>query len=75
MTFHMIVQLWDTNTPACVSCDTDLTENYMKISMKFGTGVRVFYWEVGVFNRSSFQSVSYKSLVILLLLGCFALQK
>ena len=33
---------------------------YMYISMKFGTGVHVFCWEVGVFNRSSFQSVSYK---------------
>ena len=32
----------------------------MYISMKFGTGVHVFCWEVGVFNRSSFQSVSYK---------------
>ena len=58
MTFRMIVQLWNTNTPAFVSCDTDLTENYMYISMKFGTGVHVFCWEVGVFNRSSFQSVT-----------------
>ena len=56
----MIVQLWNTNTSAFVSCDADLTENYMYISMKFGTGVHVFCWEVGVFNRSSFQSVSYK---------------
>ena len=55
----MIVQLWNTNTPAFVSHDADLTENYMYISMKFGTGVHVFCWEVGVFNRSSFQSVSY----------------
>ena len=31
----------------------------MYISMKFITGVHVFCWEVGVFNRSSFQSVSY----------------
>ena len=61
MTFRMIVQLWNTNTSAFVSCDADLTENYMYISMKFGTGVHVFCWEVGVFNRSSFQSVSYKS--------------
>ena len=59
MTFRMIVQLWNTNTLAFVSCDADLTENYMYISMKFGTGVHVFCWEVGVFNRSSFQSVSY----------------
>ena len=59
MTFRMIEQLWNTNTSACVSCDADLTENYMYISMKFGTGVHVFCWEVGVFNRSSFQSVSY----------------
>ena len=59
MTFRMIVQLWNTNTSAFVSCDADLTENYMYISMKFGTGVHVFCWEVGVFNRSSFQSVSY----------------
>ena len=29
----------------------------MYISIKFGTGVHVFCWEVGVFNRSSFQSV------------------
>ena len=58
--FRMIVQLWNTNTSAFVSCDADLTENYMYISMKFGTGVHVFCWEVGVFNRSSFQSVSYK---------------
>ena len=57
MTFRMIVQLWNTNTPAFVSCDADQTENYMYISMKFGTGVHVFCWEVGVFNRSSFQSV------------------
>ena len=56
----MIVQLWNTNTSVFVSCDADLTENYMYISMKFGTGVHVFCWEVGVFNRSSFQSVSYK---------------
>ena len=55
----MIVQLWNTNTPVFVSCDADLTENYMYISVKFGTGVHVFCWEVGVFNRSSFQSVSY----------------
>ena len=60
MTFRMIAQLWNTNTSAFVSCDADLTENYMYISMKFGTGVHVFCWEVGVFNRSSFQSVSYK---------------
>ena len=63
MTFRMIVQLWNTNTSAFVSCDADLTENYMYISMKFGTGVHVFCWEVGVFNRSSFQSVSYKKLL------------
>ena len=55
---HDRVQLWNTNTPAFVSCDADLTENYMYISMKLGTGVHVFCWEVGVFNRSSFQSVS-----------------
>ena len=52
--------LWNTNTPAIVSCDADLTENYMYISMKFRTGVHVFSWEVGVFNRSCFQSVSCK---------------
>ena len=67
MTFRMIVQLWNTNTSAFVSCDADLTENYMYISMKFGTGVHVFCWEVGVFNRSSFQSVSYKELSILII--------
>ena len=61
MTFRMIVQLLNTNTPAIVSCDADQTEN-MYISMKFGTGVHVFCWEVGVFNRSSFQSVSCKRL-------------
>ena len=33
----------------------------MYIAMKFGTGVHVFCWEVGVFNRSSFESVSCKS--------------
>ena len=60
MTLRMIVQLWNTNTSSFVSCDADQTENYMYISMKFGTGVHVFCWEVGVFNRSSFQSVSYK---------------
>ena len=60
MTFRMIEQLWNTNTPAFVSCDADQTENYMYISMKFGTGVHVFCWEVGVFNRSPFQSVSCK---------------
>ena len=31
----MIVQLWNTNTPAIVSRDADPTENYMYISMKF----------------------------------------
>ena len=62
MTFRMIVQLWNTNTSAFVSCDADLAENYMYISMKFGTGVHVFCWEVGVFNRSSFQSVSYNEI-------------
>ena len=36
MTFRMIMQLWNTNTPAIVSRDADLTENYMYISMKFG---------------------------------------
>ena len=46
MTFRMIVQLWNTNTSAFVLCDADLTENYMYISMKFGTGVRIFCWEV-----------------------------
>ena len=60
MTFRMIAQLWNTNTLAIVSCDADLTENYMYISMKFRTGVHVFCWEVGVFNRSCFQSVSCK---------------
>ena len=58
MTFRMIVQLWNTNTPVIVSRDADQTENYMYISMKFRTGVHVFCWEVGVFNRSCFQSVS-----------------
>ena len=57
MTFRMIAQLRNTNTPAIVSCDADLTENYMYISMKIRTGVHVFCWEV-VFNRSCFQSVS-----------------
>ena len=56
MTFRMIAQLWNTNTPVFVSCDADQTENYMYISIKFGTGVHVFCWEVGVFNCSSFQS-------------------
>ena len=28
--------------------------------MKFGTGVHVICWEVGVFNRSCFRSVSCK---------------
>ena len=60
MTFCMIAQLWNTNTPAIVSCDADQTENYMYISMKFRTGVHVFCWGVGVFNRSPFWSVSYK---------------
>ena len=32
MTFRMIAQLWNTNTPAIVSGDADLTENYMYIS-------------------------------------------
>ena len=63
MSFCMIAQLWNTNTPAFVSRDTDLTENYMYISMKFGTGVHVFCWEVGVLNRSSFQSVSCKAFI------------
>ena len=67
MTFRMIVQLWNTNTSVFVSCDADLTENYMYISMKFGTGVHVFCWEVDVFNRSSFQSVSYKVYLLPLL--------
>ena len=35
MMFRMIDQLWNTNTPAIVSRDADLTENYMYISMKF----------------------------------------
>ena len=48
MTFRMIAQLWNTNTPAIVSCGADLTENLMYISMKFRTGVHVFCWEVGV---------------------------
>ena len=64
MTFRMIVQLWNTNTPVFVSCDADQTENYMYISIKFGTGVHVFCSEVGVFNRSSFQSVSCKHIFI-----------
>ena len=66
MTFRMMAQLWNTNTPAIVSCDADLTENYMYISMKFRTGVHVFCWEVGVFNCSCFQSVSCKDSFI----GC-----
>ena len=49
MTFRMTAQLWNTNTPAIVSCDADLTENYMYISMKFRTGVHLFCWEVGAF--------------------------
>ena len=63
--FCMIAQLWNTNTPAFVSCDADQTEIYMYISMKFRKGVHVFCWEVGVFNRSPFQSVSYKSCVFI----------
>ena len=55
----MIAQLWNSNTPVIVSCDADQTEKYMYISMKFRTGVHVFCWEVGVFDHSSFQSVSY----------------
>ena len=58
---RMIAQLWNTNTPVIISRDADLTENYMYISMKFRTGVHVFCWEVGAFNRSYFQSVSCKS--------------
>ena len=61
-TFRMIAELWNSNTPAIVSRDADLTENYiyMYISMKFGTGVHVFCWEVGVFDPSCFRSVSCK---------------
>ena len=33
--FLMIEQLSNTNTPAIVSRDADLTENFMYISMKF----------------------------------------
>ena len=66
MTFRVIAQLWNTNTPVIVSRDADLTENYMYISMKFRTGVHVFCWEVGVFNRSCFQSVSCKMRAFLL---------
>ena len=32
----------------------------MYISIKFGVGVHVFCWEVGVLNRSCFRSVSCK---------------
>ena len=46
------------NTLVIVSRDADLTENYVYILMKFRTGVHVFCSEVGVFNRSCFQSVS-----------------
>ena len=60
MTFRMIVQLWNTNTTAIVSRVANLTENYLYISMKFGTGVHVFCWEVDVFNRSCFRSISCK---------------
>ena len=42
MTLRMITQLWNTNTTAIVSCDADLRENYMYISMKFRTGVMYF---------------------------------
>ena len=34
---HDRVQLWNTNTPAFVSCDADLTENYMYIYTTKGT--------------------------------------
>ena len=47
MTFHMIVQLWNTNNPVVVPCDAELTESCMFVSMKFGTGVHVFCWQVG----------------------------
>ena len=40
--FGLVVQLENTNTPVIVSRDADLTENYMYISKKFGTGVYVF---------------------------------
>ena len=63
MTFRMIAQLWNTNTPAIVSCDADLTENYMYISMKFRTGVHVFCWEVGVFNRSCFYQLAVSNIL------------
>ena len=35
MTFCMIVQLWNTITPAIVSRDADLTENSIFISISF----------------------------------------
>ena len=34
MTFRMIVHFWNTNTSAFVSCDADLTENYMYLSIE-----------------------------------------
>ena len=43
----------------------------MYISMKFRTGVHVFCWEVGVFNRSCFQSVSCNSLRFYFFFGLY----
>ena len=59
MTFRMIGQLWNTNTPVIVSCDADLTENYMYISMKFRTGVHVFCWEVASNQLAVNDNTSY----------------
>ena len=66
MTCRMSVQLWNTNTQRLFHVTltrqrTTIVHVMMYISIKFGTGVHVFCWEVGVFNRSSFQSVSCKS--------------
>ena len=55
MTFRMIVQLWNTNTPAIVSRDADLTAAWC-FNEFYNMGVRVFCLEV-VFNCSCFRSV------------------
>ena len=43
--------------------------NSMYISIKFGTGVHVFCWKIGIFNRSCFCSVSCKWLMVILQQG------
>ena len=54
--------VFDINILANITLMGKIPKNIIKVKMKFRTGVHAFCWEVGVFIRSCFQSVSCKEI-------------